>query len=154
VDAMAKSGADSSILSQLRLVLKGREIKDGDINNLCQEFRICVQLTDVDSDEAKPHIRIYGVSKDEASSVFKLCRYRDHYFVNELTEFTRYYIENYESLPQTKYNHRNEGKRTRRALESKYYLMTCELVPMLFKRGFFRSMTFEEFARFPFVVSK
>jgi hypothetical protein len=72
-----------------------------------------------------------------------------HYFINEITEYTKYYVEHIDELPSTKYNVRLNGQRIRVAIESKFYLSTSELIPLLYKQNCFRVMAYDEYVKFP-----
>jgi hypothetical protein len=106
---------------------------------------IQIQLYDV-LDDGSHKTRLYGVG---SALMYKLCRFCNHYYVNELTEYTKYYIENIDALPINKYNCRSCGAKIRKAEDSKYYLTTSELIPMLCNKGCFRDMTYEEYIKFP-----
>jgi hypothetical protein len=150
VCALILQGAPDGMISELRTNIKSREVKDVEISALATQFEVCVQVADVVDGRPTDHRR-YGVTSAEATKTYKLARYRNHYFINQPTEFTKYYIENIGKLPESKHDHRKHGDRSYSSKESKYFVNTAELIPMLYNQGYFRDMTYEEYARFPFI---
>jgi hypothetical protein len=110
------SSGSSSMIPEVKTIIKGREIQDADIYVLAKQYAIHAQIVDVLDDGSRTY-RQYRVS-DEVKS-FKLCRYRGHCFINELTELTKHYIENIRTLSYDKYNHRKDRNRSYVAKDTK-----------------------------------
>jgi hypothetical protein len=152
IHAIKQQDASDQMIDEIRLIRgKAAEIKDMDIDRIARVFRLHVIIHDVQGYKQSKS-RTYGVLAAEAKQTFKLVRYLGHYFTNELTSFTKYYIDNMATLSPMKSNHRQvikNGKITsRRAEQDKYYLNTEELVSLLFSKGAFRPMTNTELIQY------
>jgi hypothetical protein len=152
---MILQDADIQMVSGLKTTSKSREVKDVEINVLADKFKVCVQVADIE-DGRGPQYRSYGLKATECDKTYKLVRYRNHYFINELTQFTKYYMEHTNELSISQHDFIKEGTRLRKApiSRTKHFLNTAELIPMLFSQGAFRDMTYEEYAKFPFIKYK
>jgi hypothetical protein len=91
--ALILQNAGENTTSELKTAIKTHEVKDMEINAIAKKFRLCVQVADIE-DGRDPEHRSYGLKAADANKTYKLVRYRNHYFINELTQFTKYYIEN------------------------------------------------------------
>jgi hypothetical protein len=146
--ALSLLNAPEQLTNELKFILRGRDVRDEEIDVFAKQFTINIRIADVDDNGTLLKTRVYGVNSSE-SAPYKLCRYRMHYFINELTEYTKYYIQHIHTLPVDKYNHRQDRQRSYVAKDPKYYLTTSELIPLLYKQNCFRDMAYDEYAKFP-----
>jgi hypothetical protein len=148
IHAIKQQGASEQMVYEIRLP-KGKsiELKDTDIDRIAKAFNVHVIIHDTTGYKHNER-RCYGVKAGPNIKTYRLVRYLDHYFTNEQTHFTKYYIDNMDTLPTAKHNHIKEGNRTRRATRDKYYLNTEELVTLLYERGAFRKMTVAELIQY------
>ena len=71
--------------------------------------------------------------------------YHNHYFIEERTPFSSYYIEHFTELDESCSNKRKSGKRMRKA-EPDHCIKSADLVRSLMRGGFFREINYGEFS--------
>ena len=100
---------DEPTLNQIRLRIQNRYLSQGSIEKICQEFHIHIKLSYIDEDTAGKNKKqtnrttkkngsrppYYGVPIEEVlnNRVHHLCIYKGHYFLEEETPFSGYYIK-------------------------------------------------------------
>ena len=152
--ALKTSGEFSvSELNKMRLRIRNRYLSNKNIDEICNEFQICLILHYLDDDTTYKHqnrtiscdYKInMGVSKDKANHVIELNLYKKHYFLEEKTPFSRYYIKNIENENDLNYN----KERRLHSYGSCTYEITrsfCKsgfLIRSLFKKGYFNPITY------------
>ncbi len=105
VYALKQTGSYSDeVLNQIRLRINNRYLSQGSIEKICQEFKIHVKLTFIDesakckkqtvrSKKNKIHKSYLGVKDAEPQRTHTFTVYEDHYFIEEKTQFSTYYIK-------------------------------------------------------------
>ena len=148
-------------LNQIRLRVQNRYLTQGSINKLCEEFKIHLSLTYIDdeteSKNKKHSIRpmingsrknYLGVEKTTTNRTHKFNIYEKHYFIEEKTPFTYYYIKNFENIKdESKFNleFRKDGEKSR-WIKGRSFISSSNLVRELFKKGYFKPITYGEYS--------
>ena len=98
VYALKQTGEYSEeILNQIRLRINTRYLSNSAVANLCKEFKIHLKLNYIDVNSRRiehKKKRYFGVCEEKAAHRHLFNIYNKHYFIEERTPFTRYYIEN------------------------------------------------------------
>ena len=149
-------------LNQMRLRIKNRYLPQSTINQICEEFNIHIKLSYIDeeADSCKKRRNItskndgemkkfLGVDEDKAKHVHKLAIYNTHYFLDEITPFSTYYIKHLsEGIKDKYYNkHYDSSMKSWRTCDNKKrpFITSSNMVRELMKQGFFHPITFAEY---------
>ncbi len=151
-------------LNQIRLRIQNRYLSQNAINQLCSEFKIHLKLTFIDEDfegrNKKQTVKPYsnskrknylGVEKDEANHIHHFNIFQKHYFIEEKTPFSTYYMKNYEEInDETKFDKEyvltSKHNNQRYWRKSKYFISSSNLVRLLFKKNLFKPITYGEYS--------
>ena len=150
VYALKQTGEYSeTTLNQIRLRINTRYLSNSAVEDLCNEFKIHFKLNYIDVNNKSEKIKhknkkYFGVSEDKAEHKHIFNIYNKHYFIEERTPFTSYYINNMNTLPTNFYNKRMNGKKLRIETGNRL-LMSSKLVRILMKTNHFKPITFGQF---------
>ena len=136
-----------STLNQIRLRIQNRYQSIKTINKICQEFKInlsCHYFDDKRSRKVKPkHQNFIGVGENEAKYKVEMNLYQKHFFLEEKTPFSKYYVSNFEKEEEDKYNKLlNKGRGYEKA---RSFIRSGELVRYLLVNGYFEPITYGHF---------
>ncbi len=149
-------------LNRIRLRIQNRYITQNSVNHLCEEFNIHLNLIYID-DEAnsknkKSPARFYhdnerkcymGVKQADPTRTHKFNVYRKHYFIEERTPFSTYYVKNWKEInDETKFNRelkKQTGKKPCWPTGSTM-ITSSNLVRHLYNTDCFRPITYGEYA--------
>ncbi|KAK8881897.1 hypothetical protein M9Y10_044534 [Tritrichomonas musculus] len=121
-----------------------------DLDYLYNEFHIHCRLHYYDEYTTRPQFRIIerGVKEEDAEYNIELAIYREHYFKYKMTDYTRYFIKNYNDLKFVDDGNRVVGKRKsgtwQRDKRVTYYLNSLELVIEMMNNGMFSEMNYQD----------
>ncbi len=146
-------------LNQIRLRINNRYLSQTKVNDICKEFKIYLRLKYYDLEttaKRKGHYvrqtieknnrkRYIGVAEKEAIDKIELNIFQKHYFIQETSPFSSYYIEHIEELEEDKFNKRWDGSRWKKA-EKNRYVSSLDLVVKLFAKGYFKPITIGEYS--------
>lgn len=97
--ALKQGGLEENKLSEIRMMLKCRNIPLSDLPAICDKVKIQIQISKLDKNMEKDRKHnernIYGKTYDR---IFKVGLVGSHYFIIDKTEITSFAIENYEEL--------------------------------------------------------
>ena len=150
VYALKQTGEYSEMtLNQIRMRINTRYLSNSSVEDLCNEFKIHLKLNYIDDNNKLEKIKhknkkYFGVSEDESEHKHIFNIYNKHYFIEERTPFTNYYINHVNTLPTNFYNKRMNGKKLRIETNNKL-LMSSKLVRILMKTNHFKPITFGQF---------
>ena len=108
-------------LNKMRLRIKNRYLHKNAINDICNEFMIHIKMTYIDDNaEGKNKRRnitqqsgstknYIGVEERDAKHIHRLALYQTHYFIEEQTPFSTYYIKHMRSTNKKYYNKHYEA---------------------------------------------
>ena len=160
VYALSQTGCyDEETLNTIRLRIQNRYLSNSAINKLCDEFHIQVRvnvLEDINSTSVhkkRPMINTVnrqqknyiGSDTPDENRVHEFNLFENHYFIEESTPFSCYYIKHLNELkPEDldKYNMEIKDKYWRSA---RAYIKSSNLVRELFKQGFFTPITYGQY---------
>ena len=122
---------------------------------MCEEFKIHLNLTYIDEEsntknkkrtvvsfkdkKTKPFM---GIKNAEPNRTHHMNIFEKHYFLEEETPFSAYYIKHLSEVPENKYNMEYNVDHWRK---TRTFIKASNLVRELFKQGFFKPITFGEY---------
>ena len=146
---MSRQFSDS-ILNQIRFLdlrirIKNRYLPLKCIEEICLEFKIHIILNYLNEDRKRQISlgtkKYIGVKAEEASYNVEMNLYQKHYFIEEATPFSGYYINNIETESENnhmkEYDSKRNFYRTARCL-----LKSGELIKRLFEKDYFTPITY------------
>ena len=90
-----------NVLNQIRLRIQNRYLPFKSIDEICEEFKICLLLHYIDQNinrQVSPqNKRYFGVKLDEASYCVEMNLFQKHYFLEEPTPISCYYLKHIDS---------------------------------------------------------
>ena len=161
VYALSKTGCyDPSILNQIRLRINNRFLTQNNLNQLCIEFGIHIDLTFIDEESTgrnkKRQVRSQknGVRKNylgveealpERTHHFNV--YEKHYFIEEKTPITTYYAKNWKDIKDpSKFNKEyRKSKGKGHYTKGITFITSSNLVRLLFQQNCFHPITYGEY---------
>ena len=145
---------DEKTLNQIRLRIQNRYLSQSSINQLCEEFKIQLRITYIDEEsntknkkrtivskknnKSKPFM---GISNAAPNRTHQMNIFEKHYFLEETTPFSTYYIKHLKDEPEERYNMEFN---TYHYIKARTFIKASNLVRELFKQGFFKPITFGE----------
>ena len=139
-------------LNQIRLRIQNRYLHQTAINHLCEEFKIRIKLTYINEElqgkNKKQTVRstkdsvkknYMGVSDPATNRVHHFNIFEKHYFIEEVTPFSCYYIKHLNECDDDKSDKQKKGDRWRKA---EHFISSSNLVRELFKQNYFVPITF------------
>lgn len=144
VYALKQSGKISKEdLDKIRLRVNSRYLSNGKLQKICDEFNIALKLKFIDDNK---HDKITFIPNQETvknaaeNTVTVLNVYHKHYFLEERTPFSYYYINNFSKLDESYFN--KEPKNDKYYRISRSYMTSSQLVKELFKQNYFKPMCY------------
>ena len=142
---------NEKILNKIRLRINNRYLSNKSINEVCKEFKIHLILNYL-SDEANKSMQVrkieyekqkfVGVSSEQANYSIEMNLYKKHYFIEEITPFSYYYIKHFEKENKCNFDKElNHGK----YYKSRYLCKSSELIRKLMKKDCFIPITYGHF---------
>lgn len=137
-----------SILNKIRLRIKNRFLPLKCIEELCSEFKIHLIIHYINEERnrriSSVNKKFIGVSDEEAVYNIEMNLYQKHYFIEEVTPFSAYYIKNIEIEKEE--NHMKEYDKKRNAYRTaRYLLKSSDLIKTLFEKEYFIPITYGHF---------
>ena len=132
----------------MRLRIKSRYLSNKSINELCDEFHICLSVNDIDDNADKTHQKRKLRSNkkttlgDTNGVKITLNLYEQHYFIEEKTPLTSYYVNHFETLTNEDCNKRMFGNKLKQTKESKDYITSSNLIRYLLQHNYFTPITY------------
>ena len=156
VYALKQTGYYSDdILNQIRLRINNRYLSQGSIEKICQEFKIHIKLSYIDDSsdrknkkttvqQCKNKVRksYLGVKDAEPQRTHTFNVYEDHYFIEEKTPFSTYYIKHLIECTEDKFDKEYNSDHWRK---TRYYISSSNLVRELMKQGYFNPITYGQY---------
>ena len=96
--ALEPGGLSDTILQDLILSLRNRHVHKCDLENVCNTLEIHTELISIKPDGLS-RIEQYGKDFDEK---YNLGLAKGHYFINDYTELTSYWLDTYEEIEDIK----------------------------------------------------
>ena len=133
-----------STLNQIRLRICNRFLPALKLDKICKEFKIhliCHYINDKRSEKIGPrHQKFIGVKEEEAAYKVEMNLFQKHYFLEEKTPFSKYYIKNFEKEDPNNFAKQYEPSRGYRMARS--FMKSGELVRYLLDNDYFAPITY------------
>ena len=142
-------------LNKIRLRINNRYLSQSSINSLCEEFKIKIKLSYINENDNTNKKRIIHSTKNKSRKSFMGYNdaepqhthtfniFENHYFIEEKTPFSNYYIKNInKNLADDKFDKEYNTDHWRKARQ---YITSSNLVRELFKQGYFKPITFGQY---------
>ena len=134
-----------NVLNQIRLRIQTRYLPFKSIDEICEEFKICLLLHYIDQNinrQVSPqNKRYFGVKQDEASYCVEMNLFQKHFFIEEATPISCYYIKNIEREKEE--NSMKEYVEYRNIYrKARAFCRSGELIKLLFEKGYFVPITY------------
>ena len=133
------------VLNQIRLRIKNRFLPLKCIEEICFEFKIHLILHYLDDDRKRRltlgNKKFIGVGEEEAAYVIEMSLYQKHYFIEEVTPFSGYYINNIETEKEENHMKEYDSKRNKYRT-ARYLLKSSDLITKLFNKEYFVPITY------------
>ena len=134
-----------TVLNQIRLRIQNRFLPYKCIEEICKEFKIHLilhYLTETRSRQITPSYKKFiGVSTDVASFDIEMNLFNKHYFIEEITNLSCYYIKNINTEEENNYN-KEFMKDSGRYRKARHFIKSGEFVKFLFENDFFEPITY------------
>ena len=126
-----------SVLNQIRLKIQNRFLPIKCIEELCAEFKIHLILHFLTDDrnrqisvKSKKYI---GVNQEDATYSIEMNLYQNHYFIEEVTPFSCYYLKHFETEDESNYmkEHNPQNNNYRK---SRFFSRSSDLIKTLFEK--------------------
>ncbi|WP_300712471.1 DNA polymerase, partial [uncultured Brachyspira sp.] len=154
--ALQQTGCyDDATLNKMRLRINTRYLSQKSLNELCMEFKLHIKLSFIDEDangkNKKRSVRSQKNSKDkyylgienaEPNRTHTMNVFNKHYFIEEKTPFSTYYINHLSECEEDKYN--KEYKQDH-WIKARYFINSSDLVRILMKNNYFSPITFGQY---------
>ena len=145
-------------LNQIRLRINNRYQTHSAMDEICKEHKIHVKLGFIDESSESKNKRqqiisrkngvsrnYLGVKIDEAKHIHEFNLFEHHYFIEERTPFSSYYIKHINELDEDKYNKRSNGSSGFRVVDPSQCIKSSHLVRILMKSNFFTPITYGQY---------
>ena len=145
-------------LNQIRLRINTRYLTHSSIEKLCQEFKIHLKIIYIDENantknkkqqtikraKGQKSKNYLGLSELEAKHKHIFNLFEKHYFIEEKTPFTSYYIEHMDELSEDDYNKIFNKTKNKMVVDNKpaRFITSSNLVRSLFKSNHFKPITY------------
>lgn len=159
--ALQQTGCyDEGTLNKIRLRINNRYLSQSSVDDLCKEFKIHIKLTYIDEncegknkkktiESAKGGNRksYMGIKEAEPNRTHNMNIFEKHYFLEEMTQFSNYYIKHLREVIKLKdsdiYINKEWNKDHYR--KTRCFIKSGNLVRELMKNGFFKPITFGQY---------
>ena len=134
-----------SILNKIRLKIRNRYLPIKCIEEICNEFKICLIIHYI-NDERNRQISLknkkyIGVNQTEASYCIEMNLFKKHYFIEEATSISCYYLKHIETEDEKnimkEYDIQHNCYRKARA-----FCRSSDLIRTLFDKNYFEPITY------------
>lgn len=139
------------ILNKIRLRIRNRYLSNKCIDEICLEYKIHLILYYIDDETTYTNKRMkigcnykkyIGVKQEEAKYYIEMNLYKQHYFLEEITPFSKYYIKHLKNEPECNYNKELHGQRYQ---ITRYFCKSSDLVRTLMKEDYFIPITYAHY---------
>ena len=139
------------ILNKMRLRIRNRYLSNKHIDEICREYKIHIKLHYLDDETTIGnknkkigcnYKRFIGVTEEAASYKIDMNIYKKHYFLEEATPFSKYYIKNIKTELECNFD---KEIRHQRYYKSRYFCKSSELVRTLMKNDYFVPITYAHY---------
>ena len=131
-----------STLNQIRLKIQNRYLPIKCIEEICNEFKIHLILHYLTEDRNRQIL--IGVKQDEASYTIEMNLYQKHYFIEEFTPFSCYYVKHFETVDECNYMKEYISQHNS-FRKSRYFCRSSDFIRTLFKKNCFIPITYGHF---------
>ena len=159
VYALKQTGLyDETTLNAIRLRIQHRFLSSSAINSLCEEFKIHIKVNCIDEEakgknKRRPMIitvngkqRDYvGIKDAEPNRTHTFNLYNKHYFLEETTPFSTYYINHLSTLTEADFDKYDKEFQNNRWKPARTFIKSSNLVKELMKQGYFEPITYGQF---------
>ena len=118
------------------------------INFACQNLHIGCRVHYYDEDSLNNEIRTRFIGDKSSKTIIELGLYKEHYFIWEKTNYTRYFVQHYQELKNEKNANLIRGTRKsggfRRESDPKRFLNSLELLREMMRQNMFEEMNFKD----------
>lgn len=129
-NALKFGGLEEVKLNEIKYFIKNRYISIDNIKKACELLKICVKLTHNKKNGEMTH-KIFGNEKDITFNMGSIC---NHYFVNEITEYTSFSIKNYHDVKDIKEcNKIWKMKKGKYEKSNKHFISSYDLINALLR---------------------
>ena len=145
-------------LNRIRLRINSRYLTHSSIEHLCQEFKIHLKIISINEkakgvnkkkqiekhkkgQKAKNYL---GVPENESQHKHIFNLFEKHYFIEEKTPFSSYYIKHIDELPEDCYNKRFNKSKNKMVIDNKRKITSSNLVRSLMKSNHFKLLTYAD----------
>lgn len=133
------------VLNQIRLKIQNRYLPLKCIEELCKEFKIHMILHYITEDRNRQistnNKKYFGVDANDASYNIEMNLFQKHYFIEEPTPISCYYIKHFENEEEQnsskEFDIHNNCYRKARA-----FCRSSELIKLLFEKEYFKPITY------------
>ncbi|KAK8881860.1 hypothetical protein M9Y10_044496 [Tritrichomonas musculus] len=154
--ALSQTGSyDEDELNKMRLRINSRYLSQSSINKLCHEFKIHLKLSFINEEAKGKHKKEYikskkngksnnylGIDKAAPNRTHTMNVYNNHYFIEEQTPFSTYYIKHLNECPSDKFN---KEYKTYHWINARTLMKSSDLVRELMRQGMFKPITFGQY---------
>ena len=131
-------------LNNMRLRIQNRYLSQKSIASICEEFSINITLNYINDDAAyamkKRKVNNKGIKNAKHNHTFNI--YQNHYFIEEKTPFSTYYIKHLSTMNDSSKS--NMEYKQDHWIKARSFITSSNLVRELFKGGYFREITYGE----------
>ena len=131
-----------STLNQIRLKIQNRYLPIKCIEEICNEFKIHLILHYLTEDRNRQIL--IGVKQDEASYTIEMNLYQKHYFIEEFTPFSCYYVKHFETVDECNYMKEYISQHNS-FRKSRYFCRSSDFIRTLFEKNCFIPITYGHF---------
>lgn len=156
VYALEQTGCyDKVTLDKIRLRIQNGYLSQSSLNELCMEFGIHIKVTYIDESDSGKNIKktvkstndgkrknYMGVDEVEPSRTHQFNIFQKHYFIEEITGFSTYYIKHLSECDDDK---RDKEWNVNHWEKNRTYISSSNLVRELFKQDYFKPITFGQY---------
>ena len=149
VYALIQAGVDKETLNKIRIRIHIRKLGLSKLDAICEEFNLHVVVHDLEDTNKHTIIRVNGKNYfgTPNGKHIELNSYKGHYFLEEKTKYTSYYIKHKyllkEDVPKLYFNKFYEGGRWRTKNQPKFFISSSALIKLLFENGDFEPITYD-----------
>ncbi len=154
--ALSQTGSyDEDTLNKMRLRINSRYLSQSSINKICYEFKIHLKLSFINEESStknkKKTVRstknnksksFLGIDNAEPNRTHTMNVYNNHYFIEEQTPFSTYYIKHLNECPSDKFN---KEYKTDHWINARAFMKSSDLVRELMKQNYFKPITFGQY---------
>ena len=138
IHSLKELGVSEDVVNSVKLsIIEGANLAKTHFTKIAELLKMKIILHQYRNDGVKKMKTIFGNKHTES---VEICLYKDHYFIYELTEYNKYYINNYQKCVDEKYPtniYRINYSKIETSDNEQYKIDSLSLVKSLFNQGFF-----------------